>query len=138
MLVEVEAEEAGDDLARSHPPGEEGEESTEEERGEDPAQHARDLLHRRAHLLPVLTAGTRWSRSHRRGDGRGLRVQPPRVVPCGAEGPAAGGEGGVLPASAALSPAAAPGGDSPNVLRSSAQCRVRMMGPRYCRLTTGT
>lgn len=86
VLVEIEAEEAGDDLAGGHPPGEEGKESTEEEGGEDAAQDARDLLHRGMHVLPVLAAALRRCRRCCWREGRGLRVQPPGVVPCVTEG----------------------------------------------------
>lgn len=84
--MEVEAKEAGDNLAGGHPPGEEGEESAEEEGGEDATQNARDLLHCGTHILPVLAAGMRQCCGFCHGEGRGLRVQPPRVVPCVTEG----------------------------------------------------
>lgn len=56
VLMEIEAKEAGDDLAGSNPPGEEREEPAVKERSENRAecpQCPRDLLHSGLDVLPA-------------------------------------------------------------------------------------
>lgn len=88
--MEVDSEQAGDELAGCHPPGEEGEEAAVEEGGEDAAQGAkglRDTGHRHLDvlldLLPLLVQARGQNHrggAHSRGHPRGLGVQTPRVI----------------------------------------------------------
>ena len=52
--MEVDPQQAADDLAGRHPPGEEGQDSPEEERGEDGPQGAEGLQQARRRRLDVL------------------------------------------------------------------------------------
>lgn len=58
MLVEVEAKEAGKQLAGSGPPDEEGQDATEEEGCEHSTQGSSDLGHR---LLGFVLFGAHWA-----------------------------------------------------------------------------
>lgn len=58
MLVEVEAEEAGKQLAGSSPPDEESQDATEKEGCEQVTQGPSDLGH---HLLGLILLGVHWT-----------------------------------------------------------------------------
>lgn len=80
MLVEVEAEQAGQQLAGSRPPDEVGQDPAQEERREQATQDPRDAGRRL--LSRVLPGADRVSEGRRGGGEWGSRAQAPGVATC--------------------------------------------------------